>query len=106
MEIFFEKVHSLKHLFGKVAALENSQVAFTLLKFCLEVCKINYMLRVTPVECCTDGAKLSDTLVEETLRTMLGDTLDTIVFKGLQLPTKPTCAEVPNLGLRLTPAVM
>ena len=102
---FFEKVQSLKHIFEKAAALENSQVAFTLLKFCLEVCKINYMLRVTPVECCMDGAKLYDTLVEETLRTMVGGTLDTIVFKELQLPTKPTSAEVPTPGLGLTSAV-
>lgn len=52
-----------------------------------------------------DGGKLFDTVVEETLRTMMGRTLDTTVFKGLQLPTRPTSAEVPNLGLGLTSAV-
>ena len=104
-QMFFEKVQSLKHLFEKVAALENSQVAFNLLKFCLGVCKVHYVLRVTPVECCMDGAKLYDTLVEETLRTMVGGTLDTLVFKELPLPTKPTSAGVPTLGLGLTSAV-
>ena len=70
--IFFEKAQSLKYLFEKVAALENSQVAFNLLKFCLGVCKVNYMLRFTPVECSTAGGKLYETLVEEALRTIGG----------------------------------
>ena len=52
-----------------------------------------------------DGAKLYDTLVEETLRTMVGGTLDTFIFNELQLPTKHTSAEVPTMGLGLTSAV-
>ena len=51
-----------------------------------------------------DG-KLYDTLVEEALRTMVGGTFDTAVFKELQLPTKPTSPEVPTLRLSLTSAV-
>ena len=97
------KVQSLKYLFEKVAALENSQVAFNLL-FCLGVCKVNYMLRVTPVEYCMVGGKPYDTLVA--LRTMVGGTLDTAIFKELQLLTKPTSPEVPTLGLGLTSAVI
>ena len=103
--IFFEKVQSLEYLFEKVAALENSQVAFNLLKFCLGVCKVNNMSRVTPAECCMAGGKLYDTLVEEALRTMVGGTLDTAIFKELQLlPTKTTSPEVRTLGLGLTSA--
>ena len=101
-QFFFEKIQSLKHLFEKVAASENSHVAFNRLKFCLGMCKVSYILRGTPVECCVDDGKLYDTLVEETLRTMVGGTLDTTVFKELQLPTKPTSAEVPTLGFGLT----
>ena len=97
-QMFFEKVQSLKRLFERVAALENSQVAFKLPKFCLGVCTVKYILRVTPVEYCMNGAKLYDRLVEETLRTMAGGTFDTLVFKELQLPTKPTSADVPTLG--------
>ena len=52
MRLFSDKVPSLKHLFEKMAALDNSQVAFNLLKSCLGVCNVNYMLRVTRVECC------------------------------------------------------
>ena len=103
--IFFEKVQSLNYLFEKVAALDNSQVAFNLLNICLGMCKVNLMLRATPVECCLAGGKLYDTLVEEALRTMVDGTLDTAVFKKLQLPTKPTSPEVPTLGLGLTSAV-
>ena len=45
------------------------------------------------------------TLVEETLQTVFGRTLDTTVFKDLLLPTKLASAEVPTLGLGLTFAV-
>ena len=45
------KVKTLELLFEMVATLENAHVSFTLLKFCLGVCKINYLLRVTPVQC-------------------------------------------------------
>ena len=104
-QMFLEKIQCLKHLFENVAAFEKSQVAFNLPKFCARVCKVNYMLRVTPLECCTDGGKLYDNLVEKTLRTMVGGTLDTTVFKELQLPTRLTSAEVLNLALGPTSVV-
>ena len=52
-----------------------------------------------------NGGNRQDTLVKEILRTMVGGALDTTVFKELQLPTKPTSAEVPTVGLGLTSAV-
>ena len=52
-----------------------------------------------------EGGKIYDTVVERTLRATVGGALDTIVFKELQFPTKPTVAEVPTLGLGLKSAV-
>ena len=45
------EVKALEPLLETVVTLENAHVSFTLLKFCLGVCKINYLLRVTPVQC-------------------------------------------------------
>ena len=42
---FSEKVKSLEPVHDDVAALENRHVSFTLLKFCLGVCTVNYQLR-------------------------------------------------------------
>ena len=49
------KVKALEPLFEMVATLENAHVSVTFLKFCLGVCKINYLLRVTPVPCTKVG---------------------------------------------------
>ena len=51
------------------------------------------------------GGKLYDTLVEEALRTMVGGTLDSAIFKELHLPAKPTSPEVQTLGYGLTSTV-
>ena len=67
------KVQALEPLFETVATLENAHVSFTLLKFCLGVCKINYLLRVTSVQCTKLGAQLFDKFIENGLRTIVGD---------------------------------
>ena len=66
------KVKALEPLFEMVATLENEHVSFTLLKFCLGVCKINYLLRVTPVQCTKPGEQLFDKFLENGLRTVVG----------------------------------
>ena len=71
---FMEKVGSLKPVLDDVAALENTHVSFTLLKFCHGVCNLSYQLRVTPPEFTITGAKLFDGLIEKCLRRILGGT--------------------------------
>ena len=86
-----------------VAAPENTHVSFTLLKFCLGVCKVNYQLRVTPPESTITGSKLFDGLIEKCLRRILGGALDTADFKELQLPVT-TRFDYPHLGIWPTSA--
>ena len=109
---FTEKVRSLDPVLDDVSALENTHVSFTLLKFCLGVCKrwnhnpkvkVNYQWRVTPPESTITGAKLFDRLIEKCLRRILGCTLDTAVFKELQLPVT-TPSDYPHLGIGPTSA--
>ena len=99
------KVKALEPLFDMVATLENAHVSFTLRKFCLGVCKINYLLRVTPVQCTKLGTQLFDKLQENGRRTIVGGMLDHELFRELQLPAKsgPNCKD-PTLGLGFTSA--
>ena len=62
MASFAAKVTPLEPLLDDVAALENSHVSYTLLKFCLGVCKIIYLLRVTLAESTASGAALFENL--------------------------------------------
>ena len=55
-----------------MAALENSHVSFTLLKLCLGVCKINFLLRVTPADSTASGVALFDNLLEKMHAANLG----------------------------------
>ena len=76
-DIIVTKVKALGPLFEMVATLENAHVSFTLLKFCLGVCKINYLLKVTPVQCTKFGAELFDKFLENGLRTIVGGCVTT-----------------------------
>ena len=77
-----------------------------LLKFCLGVCKTNYLLRVTPAQCAKLGAQLFDKFLEYGLRTIVGGMLDHELFLKLQLPAKsgPNCKDR-TLGLGFTSAI-
>ena len=57
---FTARVRSLEPLLDDVAALEDSHVSFTRLKFCLGVDKIHYLLRVTPDYSTASGVALFD----------------------------------------------
>ena len=65
-----QKVKALDPLFQEVSALEKTHVSFTLLKFCMGVCKVHYLLRVTRVQCTNAGAKGFEELVEKSIRYM------------------------------------
>ena len=75
-----QKVKALEPLFQEVSALENTDVSFTLLKFFMGVCKVNYLLRVTPVQCTKSGAQVFGALVEKSLLHIVGGILDTEIF--------------------------
>ena len=100
-----QKVNALDPLFQEVSALENTHVSFTLLKFCMGVCKVNYLLRVTSVQCTKSGAHVFYELVEKSLRHIVGGVLDIEIFRELQLlaEVKPNCQNQ-TLGLGLTSA--
>ena len=100
-----QRVNALDPFFQELSALENTHVSFTLLKFCVGVCKVNYFPRVTPVQCTKSCAQVFDKLVEKSLRHIVGGVLDTETFRELQLPTdvKPNCQN-PTLGLGHTSA--
>ena len=100
-----QNVNALDPLFQEVSALENTHVSFTLLKFCMGVCTVNCLLRVTPVQCTKSGAQVFDESVEKSLRHVAGGVLDTELCGGLQLPSdvKPNCQN-PTLGPGLTSA--
>ena len=100
---FTEKVRSREPVLDNVAALENTHVSFTSLKFCLAVCKVDYQLRVPPQESTIAGAKLFDGLIGKCLRRILPSTLDTVVFKERQLPIT-TSSHYLHLSIGLTSA--
>ena len=80
----------------------NIWVSFFLLKCCPGVCKVNYLLRVTPVLRTTSGAHVFDELVEKSLHRVVGGVTDTEIFRELQLPTEvnPNCQDpLRRLGL-------
>ena len=58
---------------------------------------------MTPVDSAASGAALFDNLLEKCMRRILGGTLDSEVFKELQLPMK-TNPEHPHVGIGLTSA--
>ena len=88
-----QKVKALDPLFEEMSALENTNVSFTLLKFCLGVCKVTYLPLLTPVQCKKSGAQVFDELVKKSVRHIAGGDLDTEIFSELQLPShvKPNC---------------
>ena len=98
---FAEKVRSLEPVLDDVLVSRKYAIVFALLKFCLGFCKVNYQLHVTPPESSITGAKLFDGLIEKCLRRILGGTLDTAVFKELQLPVN-TSADYPHISIGLT----
>ena len=67
---------------------------------------MNYLLRVTPVQCTKLAAELFDKFLENGLRTIVGGMLDHELFLELQLPANsgPNCKD-PTLGLGFTSAV-
>ena len=83
---FTQAGERLKPLCEDVASLQDSHVAFHLLKACLGVCKINYLLRVTPPACTGPGALIFDRMMQSAQRTIVGGTLDSAIFRELQLP--------------------
>lgn len=91
-----------RFLDGK-AALENSHISFSLLKFYLGVCKINYLPRVTPIHATSSGAGLLYELLAKCLRRISGGTLDSEVFKELRLPITVTREHL-HIGISLASA--
>ena len=98
-----KKVRGSQPLLDDVAAIENMRVSFTLIKFCLGVCKVIYLLRVTLVDSISTVARLFDVFLESTFRRLVGGTLYSKIYKELQLPLK-TSSEFPHLGIGLTSA--
>ena len=67
------------------------------------VCKINYLLSVTPADFTASRAGLVGNLLEKCMRSILGGALDSEVFKKIQLPMK-TNPEHLHIGIRLSSA--
>ena len=102
-ESFIQHVQSLKTLFHVLQAIEDCHVSLQLLKSCMGVCKVLYLLRVLSPSETVRGSILFDKMVETTLRAILEGVLDNTVFRELQLPTKmPTGS--PSFGVGLTSA--
>ena len=98
------KVKVLEPLFEMVATLENAHVSFTVLKFCLGVCKINYLLRVTPVQCTKLGAQLFDKFLENGLHTIVGGCLTTNYSRNFNcLPNAAQIVRTRHLAWDLLP---
>ena len=99
-------VEASELLIDAVAALEIAHVSFALLKFCLGVCKINYLRRETAVQCTRRVAPLFDKRLDEAPRTIAGEILDHKLFLKLQLPANGAqIKRIPTLGLGSTSAI-
>lgn len=62
-QCFKTHVQCLNPFFETIVDLENTQVAFQLLRNCFGVCKIGYLLRVSPPSCTAEGAAKFDGII-------------------------------------------
>lgn len=93
-----EDVKAAQELLDTISTLEDSHVAFYLLRSCFGSCRLTYLLRCVPTESSLKAAQLYDIMIERSLRGILGGVLSPNVFRELQLPVK---APGPSFGVGL-----
>lgn len=101
VESLVGSAQAMQPLLSAISEIEDGHVAFTLLKKCASVCRIAYLLRVTPPSLSLPAAKLVDKLVSGALRGQLNGTLPDSLMSELALPVR---SEIPTFGIGLTSA--
>lgn len=94
-------VESLAPIFRELDELADGQVTLTLLRSCMSVGKINYLLRTTPPPLSAPAAALYDDLITRSFRRRVGGALPAELLPELRLPV---CSEAPTFGVGLTSA--
>ncbi len=93
-----DRINLLKHL-------GDAHTSFTLLRVCLGVCRVNYLLRKTPPQPIARSAQNFDNALESIIRHLAGRILSTQIFRELQLPVRIHDTAHPHLGAGITSAV-
>lgn len=82
------RVTELKPLLTALASLGDAHSEFTLLRSCLSVSRVTFLLRVTPTLRALPAAELFDSLLAEALREMIGGVLPERRLGELRLPVR------------------
>lgn len=95
------RVRELEPVVEQIRKLSDLHVAFTLLRSCLSVSKVLYLLRTTPPHLNLPAIIYYDKMVQDTLRVFTGGTLPVSIVPQLTLPVS---TYQPSFGLGLTSA--
>jgi hypothetical protein len=87
-----------------LGAFQDTQAALLILRVCMGVCRINFLLRALPQPLVKDAADVFDDLKQETFASISGAVLPDRVWTAAQLPiSTPDC---PGLGLTSAKNIM
>lgn len=75
VKVFKEKLRHLKLLFGRLTSLDNYQIAYYLLRNCLAIPKLVFLLRTSPTWNNIDLIEEMDNCIKSTLETITNSTL-------------------------------
>ena len=100
-----QRIMALLPKFSDILDLEDAQVSLMLLRSCLGICQVNYLIRTVPSAATMRGMARYDRMVYAAVNALVGGTLPAHTFQELQLPVRPLGNNTHTLGLGLTSAV-
>eukprot|EP00171_Calliarthron_tuberculosum_P022496 IDg22496t1 len=71
---------NLKLKFKDMVDLNDTQISFSLLRLCMGVCQLNYLLRTVPPTATKRGARLYDSFMHDALNELTGGMMPTETF--------------------------
>ncbi len=99
------RIARLEPTFNDVADLNDAQTTLALLRVTMGVCQVNYLLRTVPASATKRGTLRFDGYMYEAVNKLVGGTMDTDVFRELQLPLRPLEDGTHTMGIGLQSAV-
>ena len=101
---FTSAVRTLAPLMQRLGELRDAHVAFSLLRACFGVCRVNYALRATPADSTDEGAHIFDDLTAGALRRLSMAPITDEALAEMRLPVKLDSLDEPHFGIGLTSA--
>lgn len=88
VKVFTKKLHQLQLLFSRLSELDNYQIAYYMLKNCLSVPKLIFLLRTSPTWNHTELLEEMDKAIKSTLETLTNSTLHYDQWTLASLPVR------------------